>query len=83
MHVITVEKPVKRIRLTAPQPIAAASNPDALLNIKTVSAITGLSAPSLYRIAKRGELVPIRMGTRCTRFRAGDVTDWLRSKVAP
>ena len=83
MHVITVEKPLKRTRLTAPQPIAAATNPDALLNIKTVSAITGLSAPSLYRIAKRGELVPIRMGTRCTRFRAGDVTDWLRSKVAP
>ena len=67
----------------APQPLGAADFPDALLTGPTVIALAGSSASSLARAVKRGELVPIRMGTRCTRFRAGDVTDWLRAKAAP
>lgn len=67
----------------APQPLGAADFPDAHLTGPTVLALSGLSASSLAREVKAGKLVAIRMGTRCTRYRAGDVTDWLRAKATP
>lgn len=62
------------------QPIEAASIPGALLKAETVSAVTGLSVATLYRLAKAGKLTPIRMGSRCTRWRAADVTAWIRAQ---
>lgn len=65
------------------QPLQAAENPDALLTVQTVTAITGLSTSTLYRkMAARQFVAPVRMGARCTRFRAGDVTTWLRAQAA-
>jgi prophage regulatory protein len=56
---------------------------DALLKIKTVRDLTGLSEATIYRKIAAGQFVaPIRMGTRCTRFRAGDVMAWLRAQAA-
>ena len=55
------------------QPLAAAALPDALLTAKTVKAVTGLSIATLYRKEAAGELMPVRMGKRCTRWRACDV----------
>ena len=72
----------KRARRTQPQPIAVLDLPNALLTIATVSAVTGLSASSLYRLAKSCELVPVKRGVRCTRWRAGDVTAYLCAQVA-
>lgn len=81
MPTAATEKTPARDRRGAPQPLAAAEFPDALLTGRTVIALAGSSASSLARAVKRGELVPIRMGIRCTRYRAGDVTEWLRGKV--
>lgn len=69
-------------RRTRTQPLDALSSPDALLKIGTVVAVTGLSSSSIYRRATAGEFKPIRLGTRCTRFRAGDVAAWLRARAA-
>ena len=71
-----------RDRRTAPQPLGVLEIPDALLTITTVSAATGLSATSIYRLAANGELVPARRGNRCTRWRSADVRAWLAAQVA-
>ncbi|MDZ5457897.1 helix-turn-helix transcriptional regulator [Azohydromonas lata] len=65
------------------QPLQAAENPDALLLVQTVTALTGMSTSTLYRKMAADQFVqPIRLGTRCTRWRAGDVTAWLRQQAA-
>jgi predicted DNA-binding transcriptional regulator AlpA len=55
--------------------------PDALLNMRTASIVAGLSEDTLYRRAKSDPSFPrlIRIGARCTRIRAGDLTAWLNS----
>lgn len=69
-------------RRDPPQPLAALSVPDALLRIDVVRAATGLSSSSLYRkLAAKQFPAPIRMGSRCTRWRAGDISAWLRAQV--
>ena len=61
----------------APQPLDAAKIPTALLKLSTVEAIAGLSKASIYRKVASGEFPqPVQLGTRCTRWRAGDVTAW-------
>ena len=72
--------PAKPARKDAAQPLHAAQLADALLKMQTVTALTGLSSSSVYRLVAAGELKPIRRGTRCTRFRAGDITAWLRAQ---
>lgn len=64
------------------QPIAAAELPDALLTIKIVGAVTGLSASSIYRKTATGDFPqPVRLGSRCTRWPAGAVKAWVRAQV--
>ena len=65
-----------------PQPVAAAECEDALLQIHTVTALAGLGRSTIYRLVSEGEFPkPIKRGLRCTRFRAGDVTTWLKAQV--
>ena len=66
-----------------PQPLAAAQIPDALLNLRTAAAVAGLSESSLYRKAAGDPTFPklIKMGARCTRVRAGDLTAWLAAQA--
>lgn len=65
------------------QPLHAAQVADALLRLSTVEAITGLSRSTIYAKLKAGEFVePVRLGARCTRFRAGDVQAWLVAQAA-
>lgn len=64
------------------QPIEAASLPDALLKIQTVSTVTALSASTIFRkVAAKQFPQPVRMGQRCTRWRSADVRAWLASQV--
>jgi prophage regulatory protein len=45
-------------------------------------ALAGSSQSTIYRLILAGEFpAPVRMGARCTRWRAGTVTAWLQ-KVA-
>ena len=53
------------------------------MRMATVEAITGLARSTIYSKIKAGEFVePIRIGARCTRFRAADVNAWLAAQTA-
>ncbi len=79
----TTAQPDKRRRGTNPQPIDAARLPDALLTMKTASVVAGLSEATLYRKAATDPSFPklVRIGARCTRIRAGDLTAWLAAQA--
>lgn len=68
---------------TTRQPLAAVSVPDALLKVATVTAVTGLSTASVYRKARAGQFPqPVRLGARCSRWRAAEVQAWLAAQGA-
>ena len=74
----------KAIRGAIPQPLEAASLPDALLKIQTVTAITGLSPSTIFRklAADPPQFPePVRLGTRCTRWKSASVRAWLAAQV--
>jgi len=63
-----------------PQPLHVLQLEDALLRIKTVAQATGLSPATLYRKIAAGELAVVKMGKRCTRFRAADVRAFIQAQ---
>jgi prophage regulatory protein len=75
--------PATKPRARAAQPLHVAQLADALLRLSTVEAITGLGKSSIYsKLAKNEFPQPVRIGARCTRFRAGDVQAWLAAQSA-
>ncbi|WP_439519086.1 helix-turn-helix transcriptional regulator [Hydrogenophaga sp.] len=65
------------------QSVQSLNIPEALLKIQTVIEVTGLSESSIRRRVAEGKFPkPIKDGTRCTRWVAGQVSNWLRAKVA-
>lgn len=66
-----------------PQPLHAAQISDALLKMSTAAAVSGLSEASLYRKAASDPTFPklVKLGKRCTRIRAGDLTAWLAAQA--
>lgn len=74
----------KRRRGTKPQPLDAANIADALLTMRTAAAVSGLSESTLYRKAKEDPTFPRlrKMGLRCTRIRAGELSAWLAAQGA-
>ena len=67
----------------ATQTIQALHIPEALLKIQTVVAVTGLSESSIRRAVAAGTFpAPVKMGSRCTRWVAQSITNWLRAKGA-
>ncbi len=81
MHAMPSPASGSRDRRTKPQPLSVLQVPDSLLTVATVSAVTGFSASTLYRLAKRGELVPVKRGVRCTRWRSADVAAYLAAQA--
>lgn len=72
-----------RIRLKNPQPLHALQLADALLRIKTVAEATGLSNATIYRkLAGKEFPAPIRLGQRCTRWKAADIRAWIQAQGA-
>ena len=64
------------------QPLHALQLQDALLKMQTVTQATGLSSATIYRKVAAGELPIVRMGKRCTRFRASDVRAFIQAQGA-
>lgn len=60
------------------QPLAVVQVAEALLKLRTVQALSGLGRTSLYSRIKSGELKAIRLSSRCVRFRASDVQQFLQ-----
>lgn len=60
------------------QSLGALQIDDALLRRSTVEQATGLSTASIYRLLSKQQFPqPVRLSTRCTRWRAGDIRAWL------
>ena len=73
----------RRYNRAPAQTLQALHIPEALLKIQTVISVTGLSESTIRRKVAEGKFPkPIKDGTRCTRWVAGSVTNWLRAKVA-
>lgn len=64
------------------QPLHAAQIADALLRMRTAATVAGMSEATLYRKAKSDPTFPrlVKIGKRCTRIRAGDLTTWLAAQ---
>lgn len=71
---------VRTSKSSAEQPLEAAEISVALLKLRTVQALTGLGKTSIYERIKTGEFKPVRLGKRCTRFRAADIQAWLQAQ---
>ncbi|MEI7590191.1 MAG: AlpA family phage regulatory protein [Deltaproteobacteria bacterium] len=84
MNIVTGAKQKAKHTPHKIQPLSAAENPDALLQVTTVASLIGAGHSTVYSLIKRDPSFPkpIRRGLRCTRFRAGDVTEWLRAQAA-
>ena len=67
-------------RAPAAQPLHAVQIADALLKLATVQALTGLGKTTIYAKDATGELTAIRLGKRCTRWRAGQVQQFLQAQ---
>lgn len=79
----TTTAPERRPRRVAVQTLDSLKIPEALLKIQTVITVTGLSESSIRRKVAAGQFpTPVKDGTRCTRWVAQSVTDWLRAKGA-
>lgn len=75
----TAQDEFRRARGT--QPLDAVQLSDALLRVRTVSHATGLSVASLYRkLAAKEFPEPVRLGKRCTRWKAADVRAWIQAQ---
>lgn len=66
---------------TPNQTIDSLRVPEAHLKIQVVTAVTGRSESTIRRLVAAGEFPsPIKDGTRCTRWVAGQVSAWLSAK---
>lgn len=73
-------QPERAKRTPATQPLQAAQISDALLKLATVMSLTALGKTTIYAKAATGELTPIRLGKRCTRWRAAQVIQFLQAQ---
>lgn len=65
------------------QPIEAAMVPGSMLRIATVTAVTGLSKRTIYRMMDRGEFPKeVHLSPRCVAWRQADVVAWTASRGA-
>ena len=81
----TESGPATKPRTRAAQSLHAAQVAEALLRLSTVEAITGLGKSTIYAMLKADDgsfPKPIRLGRRCTRFKAGEITAWLAAQSA-
>ena len=81
-HTAQPDKPTRGNSIN-PQPLQAAQIADALLKLSTAAAVAGISETTIYRKAASDPTFPklVKLGRRCTRIRAGDLTAWLALQV--
>lgn len=71
-----------RRRSAPPQTLQAVHIPEALLKVQTVVSLTGLSESTIRRRVEEGKFpAPVKDGTRCTRWVAANVSNWLRARA--
>ena len=76
MNETTETRPARRI---TPQDIVAAQDPDALLTVQTVAALTGFTVSTIREMTRQKRFPQaLRIGPRTVRWRARDVRGWLQ-----
>lgn len=50
-----------------------------LLNVREVSAMTGLSVGTLYHFVSQHRIPVVRLSARCIRFKPADLEEWIAS----
>jgi prophage regulatory protein len=62
------------------QPLHVAQLKDALLNVKTVQKVTGLSRSTLHAKVKGGTFpAPIKLSARCVRWTSLSIQQWIQA----
>lgn len=62
------------------QPLHVAQLQDALLTVKTVQTITGLSRSALHAKVKGGTFpAPIKLSARCVRWHSEAIQQWIQA----
>jgi predicted DNA-binding transcriptional regulator AlpA len=62
------------------QPLYVAELSDALLNVKTVQKITGLSRSTLHAKVKGGTFPqPVKLSARCVRWTSNSIQQWIQA----
>jgi prophage regulatory protein len=65
------------------QPIEAAAVPGALLQIETISAVTGISIPTIRRWWKQGTFPQgVLLSPKCRRWTSEEVMQWREQRLA-
>jgi prophage regulatory protein len=65
------------------QPIEAAAVPGSMLRIDTVTAVTGLSKVTIYRMMGRDQFPKaVQLSPRCVAWRQEDVAGWVSGRSA-
>lgn len=59
------------------QPLDVINVPGALLKLPTLASLVGVHPDTLYRAARRGDLVLTKIGTRCTRVSSENARAYL------
>lgn len=73
----------RRYNRAPTQTIDSLRIPEALLKIQVVTAVTGRSESTIRRMVAEGKFpAPVKDGKRCTRWVAGQVSNWLKAKGA-
>lgn len=67
-----------------PQAIAAAADPDALLPIEVVCALTDLRPGTIREMVRTGRFpAPVHINRKVVRWVAGQVRAWLQAQATP
>jgi prophage regulatory protein len=85
MSTLSHKEPAKPCspRARSSQPLQVLQLQEALLKLKTVEATTALCKSTIYAKMAAGDFPQaVRLGARCTRWRAGDVSAWLTAQTA-
>jgi prophage regulatory protein len=87
--VTATAQPIDLTRKRPPAPAGAAAPLPAdlaalqLLPVRAVSALIGRSVTTIHDLVRAGRFpAPLRDGTRCTRWQAGKVRQWLAEQAA-
>jgi len=51
------------------------NQPEQLLQDKAVAAMLGLCRASVWKLAAQGRLTPVKLSSRCTRFRLSEILE--------
>jgi excisionase family DNA binding protein len=56
---------------------------NSLMDIMSVSVLTGLSVGTLYHWVSQQRIPVVRLSARCVRFRRSDIDAWISEKCVP